>query len=60
MKENPPHKFVREYKDDTNKKVLSRWHYDYSIRKSGPVLVEEFDLPPKERKKRTNKKVAEG
>lgn len=59
MKEPISQKFVREYKDDTNKKVLSRWHYDYSIRKNGPVLVEEFDLPPKERKKRTTKKVAE-
>ena len=60
MKEaNTPRKFVREYMDDTNKKVMSRWHYDYSITKSGPVLVEEFGLPSKERKKRSGNKVAE-
>jgi len=59
MKEILHQKFVREYKDDTTKKVVSRWHYDYSITKYGPVLVEELDLPPKERKKRTTKKVVE-
>lgn len=58
MKEPTSQKFVREYMDDTNKKVASRWHYDYSITKNGPVLVEEFALPPKEKKTRTKKKVA--
>lgn len=52
-------KFVREYRDEVTKKLTSRWHYDLSITKYGPVLVEEFDLPPKQRKKRSKKKVAE-
>lgn len=59
MKGNGFTKFVREYKDDTNKKVVSRWHYDYSITKNGPILVEELGLPPKEKKKRTTNKVVE-
>ncbi len=52
-------KFVREYRDEVTKKLTSRWHYDLSITRHGPVLVEEFDLPPKQRKKRSKKKVAE-
>jgi len=59
MKENGFTKFVREYKDDTDKKVVSRWHYDYSITKNGPILVEEFGLPPKEKNKRTTNKVVD-
>ena len=52
-------KFVREYKDEVTKKITDRWHYDLTINKYGPILVENFELPPKERKKRTKKKVAE-
>ena len=52
-------KFVREYTDEVTKKLTARWHYDLLINKYGPTLVENFDLPPKERKKRTKKKVAE-
>jgi len=59
MKEAGFTKFVREYKDDTGKKVVSRWYYDYSITKNGPILTEELVLPPKERKKKTTNKVAE-
>lgn len=48
-------KFVREYYDD-NKKLESRWHYNYDVFKNGPILVEEFNLPKKEKKQK--KKVA--
>lgn len=48
---------VREYRDEKGK-LESRWTYDPSITKFGPILVEEFSLPPKEKKKRT-KKVAQ-
>ena len=51
-------KFMREYTDEVTKKVTARWYYDLSITKNGPILVEEFDLPAKERKKRKDKKVA--
>jgi hypothetical protein len=50
-----PTKFVREYYDydwDTKtKKLSSRWHYDLKKFPNGPILVEEFDLPEKEKKK---------
>jgi hypothetical protein len=59
MKEPTSQAFVREYRDDVTKKVTSRWHYNYAITKHGPILVEEFGLPPKEKKSRTKKKVAE-
>lgn len=52
-------KFVREYRDEVTKKVTARWHYDLTISKYGPILVENFDLPPKEKKKRSKKKVVE-
>lgn len=42
-------KFIREYYDE-NKKLQSRWHYDHNISTNGPYLVEEFDLPSKEKK----------
>lgn len=51
-------KFMREYTDEVTKKVTARWHYDLSITKNGPILVEEFGLPPKEKKKRKDNKVA--
>jgi len=41
-------KFVREYKDSTDK-VTARWHYDLNKFRSGPILVENLDLPPKEK-----------
>ena len=51
-------KFVVEYKSDDGK-LEARWHYDYSKTKFGPVLVEHFDLPPKEKKsKRKSRKTA--
>lgn len=49
-----PQKIIREYKDD-NGKLESRWYYDLEKFKYGPILVEEFNLPKKEKK---SKKVA--
>lgn len=46
-------KFIVDYKDDSGK-LESRWHYDYEKYSFGPILVEEFNLPKKE--KRTKKK----
>jgi hypothetical protein len=43
-----PTKFVREYKDDTGN-ITARWHYDLNKFRNGPVLVENLDLPPKEK-----------
>lgn len=48
--EQPTTKFVVEYRND-EKQIESRWHYDYSKTKKGPVLVEELILPKKEKKK---------
>lgn len=47
-------KFIREYKSEDGK-LESRWHYDRTISLYGPILVEEFNLP---RKEKTMKKVA--
>lgn len=47
-------KFVVEYFTD-DKKLDSRWHYDYSRTRNGPVLVEHFIFPNKEKKKRVEK-----
>lgn len=52
--EIPSTKFIVEYLND-QKQVESRWHYDYEKTKSGPVLVEEFLLPGKEKKKKVGK-----
>jgi hypothetical protein len=52
----PSKYIIREYYDD-DKKLESRWTYNYDIFKNGPILVEEFNLPRKEKKKR-EKKVA--
>ena len=50
-----PSKYViREYYDDS-KKLESRWTYNYSVFKNGPILVEEFNLPKKEKKSRKTK-----
>jgi hypothetical protein len=55
-------KFVREYfsynSETREKKIDSRWHYDLNKQPYGPILVEEFNLPRPEKKKR-KKKVAE-
>ena len=55
-------KFVREYfsynAETREKKIDSRWHYDLNKHPYGPILVEEFNLPRPEKKKR-KKKVAE-
>ena len=48
-------KFIVEYKDETGK-LEARWHYDHEKNRFGPILVEEFNLPKKERTKK--KKVA--
>ncbi len=54
-KTDTPSKYViREYYGD-DKKLESRWIYDYSITKNGPISVEEFNLPRKEKKKRQKK-----
>lgn len=46
-----PTKFVIEYKGD-DKKLSSRWTYDLSKNPNGPVLVEEFNIPKPEKRKR--------
>lgn len=56
QKQVPPRKFVVEYHDE-DKKLSSRWHYDRDKFPYGPILVEEFNLPKQEKKKR-KKKVA--
>lgn len=49
-------KFVREYFtydfDTRTKKLDSRWHYDLKKFSRGPVLVEDFSAPVKEKKKK--------
>lgn len=45
---------IREYYDD-DKKLESRWTYNYDTFKNGPVLVEQFNLPRKEKKSRKPK-----
>lgn len=47
-------KFVVEYKNDSGK-ITDRWHYDYSVTRHGPILTENFELPPKQKKKRVAK-----
>ena len=47
-------KFVVEYKDD-EKKLSSRWTYDLNKNPYGPILVEEFNLPRPEKRKRKKK-----
>lgn len=49
-----PTKFVVEYFTD-DKKLDSRWHYNHAKTKNGPVLVEEFIFPEKEKKKKVGK-----
>ena len=44
----PQTEFVVEYKDSTGK-VTDRWHYDLNKFRNGPILVENLDLPPKEK-----------
>ena len=52
---DPPVKYIiREYYDD-NKKLESRWTYNLEIFRNGPILVEEFNLPRKEKKSRKTK-----
>lgn len=46
-----PTKFVVEYRD-TKGKVTDRWHYNLDKFKNGPVLTENLELPPKEKKKK--------
>ena len=43
-----PTKFIRECKDHTGK-VTDRWHYDLNRFRNGPILVENLDLPLKEK-----------
>lgn len=59
---SPTTKFVREYYNydpETRVKTLdSRWHYDLKKFRYGPILVENFSSPEKEknlRKKRVGK-----
>ena len=44
----PQTKFIREYKDGTGQ-VTARWHYDLNKFRNGPILVENLDLPLKEK-----------
>jgi hypothetical protein len=59
-----PTKFVREYYtfswETREKKIDSRWHYDLKKFPYGPVLVEEFNLPAKEKKSKKKKVGKEG
>ena len=59
----PVTKFVREYFSqhwETREKILeSRWHFDLKKFPYGPVLVEEFNFPAKEKKSK-KKKVGKG
>lgn len=48
-------KFTVEYFTE-DKKIDARWHYDYSVTKNGPVLVENFDLPKQQKVARKKKK----
>lgn len=50
-----PKKFIQEFKDDKGK-VIARWHYDRDKFRNGPIFVENFDLPPKERKSKKKNK----
>lgn len=52
--ETPPTKFVIDYYNN-EKQLESRWHYNYEKTKNGPVLVEEFLLPKKEKEKKVGK-----
>lgn len=52
--QDEPKKFVVEYKE--NGKVISKWHYDYEKFKRGPILVEEFNLPSKEKASKSKPK----
>jgi len=47
-------KFVVEYFTH-DKKLDSRWHYNYAKTKNGPVLVENFIVSEKGRKKKDTK-----
>jgi hypothetical protein len=54
-KQETPSKYViREYYND-EKKLESRWTYNYSVFPYGPILVEEFNLPRKEKQKKEKK-----
>jgi hypothetical protein len=49
-------KFVVEYQD--NGKLEARWHYDLSVSKVNPILVEQFNLPREVAKKKKSKSKA--
>lgn len=40
-----------EYTDEKGK-LESRWTYDHSVTTNGPVVVEQFQLPPKQKRKK--------
>jgi len=44
-----PQTQVREYFDEQGK-LQARWTYDRAKQPNGPILVENFDLPRKEKK----------
>ena len=60
----PPTKFVREYFttnwETREKKLDSRWHYDLKKFSRGPILVEDFSAPEKEKKSKKKKVGKEG
>jgi hypothetical protein len=47
--EDKPKKFIQEHTNEQGK-LISRWHYDLTKFRNGPILCENFDLPPKEKK----------
>ena len=49
-----PRQFIQEFKDEQGK-VIARWHYDRDKFRNGPILVENFDLPRKEKKSKKKK-----
>lgn len=53
-KAEAPIKFTVEYKDEAGK-ITARWHYNLEKFKNGPILVEDLDLPVKEKKKKVAK-----
>ena len=53
-KQDKPTKFIVEYMDEY-KKLEARWHYDLEITRAGPFLIENSNLPRKEKVARNKK-----
>lgn len=44
-----PRKYIVEYFND-NKEVVARWHYNLDKFPNGPIMTENLEIPPKEKK----------